>query len=177
MFYGGLLGLVAAPKWTDKLTAIGTAVIAGGVLFAATGAWLAWVQLRDTRRSRAIEIIANYAARWDEARLSAARTKRVDMGTGAVAKAVDAWVEDRNAPSDAPVLLRIPSYLEELAIMVEFGGLDIEFVAKNFSAIVLYEWDYWKPMITKIRDELDREAYVEFEKLWETFQEREETWR
>ena len=45
--------------------------------------------------------------------------------------------------------------------MVEEGHLDLEFVAKGFSALALWEWDYWKEAISLMRVELeDEQTYV-----------------
>jgi hypothetical protein len=71
------------------------------------------------------------------------------------------WLADPTKRSAVPILLRIPNYFEDLAIMVEEGHLDLEFVAKGFSALALWEWDYWKEAISLMRVELeDEQTYV-----------------
>ena len=156
----------AGSTWAEKLTAIGTVVIAGGVLIAAAGAWLAWNQLRETRRDRASELISNFGARWDEPRLFNARAKRRELGRDGVLEAVRAWLADRSDPeSPVPEILQVPNYFEDLAIMAEFGSYDLRLVAKGFSGLAFWEWDYWAESIEEIRQNLDAQAYVEFERL------------
>ena len=95
-----------------------------------------------------------------------AREERRPLGRADLLKAVEKWLADPTKRGAVPVLLRIPNYFEDLAIMVEEGDLELEFVAKGFSALALWEWDYWKEAILLMRVELeDEQTYAEFEKL------------
>ena len=162
------------PQWTDVVTAIGTAVAALGFVAAAVAAWLAYDTIKETRKDRHIQLLMDYGSRWDDERLFEAREKRSKIEGPALVEAVGKYLRDPGKRSVVPVLLRIPNYFEDLAIMVWYGKLDPEFVAKSFSGLALAEWDYWKEAILLMRIELgDEQAYVEFEKLVDELRKRE----
>ena len=158
--------VAGSPMWTDVVSAIFTVIGALGFVAAAVAAWFAYDAVKETRRDRHIQIVMDYGSRWDGERMFEAREQRRPLGRARLLDAVGKWLADPTKRSAVPILLRIPNYFEDLAIMVEEGHLDLEFVAKGFSALALWEWDYWKEAISLMRVELeDEQAYVEFEKL------------
>lgn len=164
----------SGPQWTDVVTAISSAVAALGFIAAAIAAWFAYDAVKETRRDRHIQLLMDYGSRWDDERLFEAREKRSKIEGAALLKAVAEWIENPEKQSDVPVLLRIPNYFEDLAIMVWYGKLDLDFVEKGFSALAFWEWDYWKDAILVMRVQLgDDQTYVEFEKLVDELRARE----
>lgn len=153
-----------APNWTDKLSAISTAVAALGFVGTAVGVWFAWDLLKETRRDRHIQVLSDFGRRWDEPEIAEARRKQRKYDSDTLAEEVDKWFHSTAEGSDVPILLRVPNYFEDLAIMVECGRLELAFVARAMRTNTLREWAYWEKAITKIRAD-SAESYVEFEKL------------
>ncbi len=64
-------------------------------------------------------------------------------------------------------LLTEANFLEDLAIMVQRGGIDFDIVNKSLGASIPYRWSLWKPTAYWLRDEItkDRTTFKEFEGL------------
>jgi hypothetical protein len=153
------------PNWAEKVTAIGTAVAAVGIVVAAVGAWLAFNQLRETRRDRHIQVLTEYGRRWDDDRIAEARLEVQRFTSLELADEVVKWLTPpREEHSPMPILLRIPNFFEDLAIMVECGRLQIGLVARSWLPAAVREWEYWSDAVEKMR-EYEPTAYVEFEKM------------
>ena len=155
-----------APRWTDKVSAIATAVAAVFAIFAAVGAWFAFDQVKESRRDRHVGVLSEFGRRWDGEQLTTAREKLLSYSSEDLVAAVDEWLTlpIEEEPSDVPMLLRVPNFFEDLAIMVDLGRLELKYVAKSFKASALTEWPYWEPVVTRMR-ERDPEAYTEWETL------------
>lgn len=156
----------ADPSWTEVVTAIGTAVGALAIVLAAFGAWFTYKQLRETRRDRHIQVITEFAGRWDDERLLEARELIQDYSATELAELARAWLAPprEKATEHFPKLQRIPNFFEDLAILVDCGNLELIWVAKSFHGLALREWAYWQPAIEVMR-EYEPETYVEFETL------------
>jgi hypothetical protein len=153
------------PTWADKVSAVASAVGAVGIIVAAVGAWLAFNQIKETRRDRDIQVLSDFGRRWDEERLTEARTKLLSYTSSDLAAEVEKWFTPPREPtSEVPILLRVPSFFEDLAIMVECGRLELKFVSKSFRGIAIREWEYWSDAIDKMR-QYEPSSYVEFEKM------------
>ncbi|MGO9154885.1 DUF4760 domain-containing protein, partial [Mycobacterium sp.] len=64
------------------------------------------------------------------------------------------------------LLLIDPNSLEDLAILVERGGIDFGIVNLSLGYIVPYRWSLWKPTVDAFRAEAKEPLiYWEFEKL------------
>jgi hypothetical protein len=157
--------LDSGPSWTDKTIAIGTAIAAGGFVVTAIGAWFAYDQVKETRRDRHIQVLSEFGRRWDEQLLWEARERQFLYTDEQLAARVDKWfkTQDRDV-SDVPILLRVPNYFEDLAIMVEAGRLEVKYVAQAMGSLALRMWEYWAPAVEKMREQAPT-SYTQFEKL------------
>jgi hypothetical protein len=175
-----------SPLWTDKAIAIGTLVAALGFVLAAIGAWFAYDQIKETRRARHVELISDYGGRWDGEGLTEARDLQRHYFDDELADAVELYFaygsssNPRKPPlfhlprivrrlrpdTDVPILLRIPNYFEDLAVMVEYGHYELGVVANAFSSLAISEWTLWEPAIARMRTS-DSQSYREFERLIE----------
>jgi len=120
-------------------------------------------QLAQAKRDRHINILSEFGQRWDDARLVEAREKQRGYANTELATAIKQWAEGGKA-GDIPILLRVPNFFEDLALMVELGELERPFVARSFKTMARREWAYWELAVTELRTR-DPEAYVEFEQL------------
>ena len=155
-----------APNWADQLAAFGTLVTACGAVAAAVAAHLALGQLDETRRDRHVQVIADLGRRWDDAQLAAARKKQLGYPSVPLSRKVEQWLAHPDTDSEAMLLLlRVPNFFEDLAVMVESGSLDLRLVGKVFKGIALAHWQYWEPSIRIIRDYREPDAYAQFETL------------
>jgi hypothetical protein len=161
-----LLPLLAeGPKWTDKMTAIGTAVVAGGVAITAVGAWFAYVQLREARADRQVQVLSEFGRRWDDPLLWEARAMQFDYTNEQLAEIVDRWFTSQDPSArEVPLLLRVPNFFEDISVMVEAGHLELDYVARAMRSLALGQWEYWQLAIEKMREHAPS-SYAEFERL------------
>lgn len=159
------------------LIAVGTLLLAGVTGVLALAAWRALGQLRvafrqleltveqlaQAKRDRHINILSDFGHRWDEQRILEAREKQRNYTNIQLAEAVKQWAEGGKA-GDIPILLRVPNFFEDLALMVELGELEKPFVARSFKTMARREWAYWELAVTELREH-DPDAYVEFQQL------------
>jgi len=155
-----------APNWADQLAAFGTLMTAFGAVAAAIAAHLALGQLDETRRDRHVQVIADLGRRWDEPELAAARRKQLEYLSVPLSRKVEQWLAHPDTDSEAMLLLlRVPNFFEDLAVMVESGSLDLSLVGKVFRSIALAQWRYWEPSVRIMRDYHGPRAYAQFESL------------
>lgn len=165
LFTSWLWPPAASPTWTDKVTAIGTAIVAGGVLVTAAGAWFAYHQVKAARDDRHVQVLSEFARRWDDPLLWEARTKQFDLTNKQLADLVGRWFDSKDPSArDVPLLLRVPNFFEDIAVIVEAGNLELKYVARSMASLVIGQWDYWELAINKMRETAET-SYVEFERL------------
>jgi hypothetical protein len=141
-------------------------VTACGAVAAAVAAHLALGQLDETRRDRHVQVIADLGRRWDGPELAAARRKQLEYLSVPLSRKVEQWLGHPDTDSEAMLLLlRVPNFFEDLAVMVESGSLDLRLVGKVFKSIAVMHWRYWEPSIRVIRDRHGPRAYAQFETL------------
>jgi hypothetical protein len=63
-------------------------------------------------------------------------------------------------------LMTDPNFMEDVAIMIRFGGIDFEMVNESLGFHVPYRWSLWEPTVVALRekDGVD-ELYIQFENL------------
>jgi Domain of unknown function (DUF4760) len=145
------------PNWAEIVSAVGAALAGGGVLLAVR-------QLSESKRDRHVQVITDFGRRWDEDKMAEAREALLPFDDVKLAEKIGECLA-HPADSDLYLFLRVPNFFEDLALVVEFGSIDVELVSRAFRSLVLSEWKYWKPAITKFREGLDQAAYSQFESL------------
>lgn len=146
------------------LTAVGTLALAGAACWALQ-------QLGEARRDRHIQVLSDFGRRWDDPTLEEAREKQGQYNSNELADAVVEWLKKPTSHPDMFILLRVPNYFEDLAIMVQLAGLDIEPVSKAFGTRALRSWAYWGEAIREMRDKDAPASYVEFQQLVQALEE------
>ena len=163
--FTAVTGVVAtAPNWAEQLTGIGSVLAGLGFIAAAVALWFAYNQLKETRRDRHIQVISEFGRRWDSRRVqSARRIQRVYPGED-LQREVAAWINDPATKPDVDVLLRLPNFFEDLAIISRCGKLDIELITMAMGSIIIHQWEYWNPSIQTMRQTAPHD-YEQFEGL------------
>jgi hypothetical protein len=159
------------PNWADIVTALSTSVLALAAL-------LALAAIGESRRARNALQMTELSRRWDEQINQKARQKVVDYAKapGPEGAAYDSPGPDglkasvlklrEDNADDYRLLLTDPNILEDLAILVERGGVDFGIVNLSLGWIVAYRWSLWKPTVDAFRTEAEEQLiYSEFEKL------------
>jgi hypothetical protein len=155
--YSAPLGAIDWPGW---LTGLGTLSL---VLVAA----IALRQLAELRRDRHVHVLIELGQRWDGADLQAAREKAIELGDTEIARLASLSNKpsrDAAARQSLVLLLRVPNYFEDLAVIIEESRAEIDVVGRLFKALIVDEWEFWKPAITAWRED-DAFVYTQFEKL------------
>jgi hypothetical protein len=181
--------LASAPNWADKVTAVGSVLAGLGFLGTAAGVFVAARQLGATRRQvdesrrdRQAGVIAEWGRRWDDDRMSQARSRALRYDNVELAELV-ARRNQRGwsvTPSlartvrrrELQVLLRVPNYFEDLGLMVEYGGLEVDLVAKMIGALALHEWRRWELAVAEMQ-KASPSSYSRFQRLAELLGEQE----
>jgi hypothetical protein len=162
--------LLTAPNWAEITTAVGSAVAGGGLLLGGIGAWAGIRQLREAKRVRQFEILSEIGKRWDDDLLVESRARTLHLDNRQLADRIrELWrpkgQSDDPDVGDLYVLLRIPNFFEDVALMAEAGGLELEWVWRIFGDSAIQEWRYWEEAIDVLRDADDPGAYIEFQRL------------
>jgi hypothetical protein len=125
--------IASAPNWAEVVTAVGTAVLAIGVVIAV-------VSLRELRRDRHLQWIFEIGRRWEEHDLKASRLalRKYDESGHDLATKVQSWLEAGRPASpelteEIELLQLLPDFFEDVALMRKFGRLDIGLVWQALS--------------------------------------------
>lgn len=64
-------------------------------------------------------------------------------------------------------LMTDPSFLEDIAIMIDYGGIDFDIVDLSLGYQIAYRWSLWKPTVVALRNEYPKtpDRYINFERL------------
>lgn len=76
------------------------------------------------------------------------------------------WIERRRSRDERErvVLLRIPNYFEEVAVVARLGGVDWNLFVENYAGIAADYWVRWEPTIREFQ-KADPGTCVEFDRL------------
>jgi hypothetical protein len=161
--------IAAAPNWAEIVLAVSTGVLAVGV-------FVAIIQIHALKRDRHLQWILEIGRRWDEDKLERSRIelRKLDRRGDELAAMTRAWL-DPTQPHDPELdsrmthLSRLPDFLEDVAIMVKVGRLDIGPVWQSLSGPVRTTWKGWRKAIRVYRDtRTDKDAYTQLEDLRRT---------
>jgi len=150
-------------------------VLAGAAIKALGQLRVAVEQLEEAKKDRHTLVFADLGRRWDEPAMSEALQMAPRFSREALARVVAkayrgvSWNPLRNratarANHRMNILLRVPNFFEDLALLVESGSLDLGLVSKNFKGVAVREWHFWEFAIKELRQE-DPWSYTQFEEL------------
>lgn len=145
-----------------------TAVLAGAAIYALK-------QLAEVRTDREVSILGDLGRRWDDQPVSESLEMAARYHQDELAEVVRKAHQKRRkhrlldrararADRELVVLLRVPNFFEDLAVIAEEGGLDPKLVSKVFKGLALREWRFWGPAMVVLREQ-DEYAYTQWEEL------------
>ena len=149
------------PVWALFWATVGLAVVTAGVVVAA---FRALGQLTETRMDRHLQVIGELGRRWDADDLVTARNKVLPYDEVQLAEEVAKCLA-KPGSGELQVWLRVPNFFEDLALMVELGGLDMRPVDLAFGYMVKRGWQHWEPSIIEMRKTRGADLYAQFEAL------------
>lgn len=127
-----------------------TWVLVTATLGIAVAALFALRSLGESKRDRHVQLIAELGRRWDEEKLAEVRTKPLAFDNVQLCEEITGCLASPEG-SDLYVLLRVPNFFEDIALMVESGGVDEELVNRAFRDLTLDQWEYWEKAIAAMR--------------------------
>jgi hypothetical protein len=179
-----VLGLLVAeatdsPVWVLAGATIALAVVTAVLAIAAIRALkqlgFAIEELDEVKRDRHVQAFSDLGRRWDSPTMEESLKKEADYTQAQLADLVVRAAQPltnnrlkdwhrRRARKELVVLLRVPNYFEDLALITKAGGLDIKLVAADFKGLAQDEWVYWEAAILRLRD-TDPWSFTQFERL------------
>lgn len=144
-----------APNWAEIATALGTGVLAVATVALAVAAFLALGGLRESRRVRNVTAMTDMSRRWDDEPLRNVRhwiQEYAGHGPSSGNMLRDKVIQFRETNHERyRELLTEPSFLEDLAILVDNDGIDFEIVMASLGYIIWDRWCLWQPTIEALQ--------------------------
>lgn len=181
----GLHVTVQSDDLATWVVAAATFLLAGITVTLAVAAWkvrdqlkLALRQLEEVKRDRGVQVFNDFGRRWEspemtealalEARFSARQLEAFFEAPWRPHSAIP-WIETRRSAHERHrvVLLRVPNYFEDLAMVAKAGELEAhELFTGEFCTVAADEWDLWEPSVKAMQEkDADPSVYAEFERL------------
>jgi hypothetical protein len=159
-----------APNWAEIATAVGTGVLAVATIALAVAAFVALGGLRESRRVRNVTAMTDMSRRWDGKQLRDVRhliQEYAGHGGSSRDRLRDKVIQLRDAnASEYRELLTEPSFLEDLAILVDNEGIDFDIVMDSLGYIVWDRWCLWQPTIETLQTlRNEKSVFENFKKL------------
>lgn len=171
MLIAGTAGWVIVTAIATVIAAVGSLVAAGGVVAAFLSVRTGLDQIAEARRDRHVQVLGGLAERWAGPRLEESRNLMIEHGSEGIATLIKAYFEEPGKKPEVETLLRVPNFYEDVAILVDSGGLEFDLVWRAFAGPALGCWRYWEGGIRLIQSK-DAGAYAEYERLVNTLRTR-----
>jgi hypothetical protein len=166
------------PNWSEITLALATVVLALATVGLTVAAFFALGSIGEARKARNADQMTELSRRWDEEKNRDVRhlvKQYAENGLPGVAhvappgpdrlKEVVIKLKNDNSP-DYRKLMTDPNILEDIAIMVDYGGIDFDIVNLSLGYQIAYRWKLWEPTVVALRDEIKvPDAYVNFANL------------
>jgi hypothetical protein len=109
---------------------------------------------------------ADLSLQWDGERLVESRKFRSRRYPSGGEKLRDDYLTGKDGKTDDYYLLmRVPSYFEDLALQEVLGGIPLEWINKSVGPIVIANWDAWETTIEALRPPGDTSIYENWQQL------------
>ena|SRR5260221_9929522 len=159
---------------------VATAVLASATVTIAVGAFFALRQLKEVRQDRHVRAFLEIGNRWQSAEMTEALQMSDDYTADELAEVfarhygardkgnLDPRPESdrKREAKDVRVLLRVPNYFEDSAMIARVGALEHDAVDDYLGGLAAGEWKKWGTAVKKMQsDDGYAWSYEEFEGL------------
>lgn len=147
--------LASAPNWAEIVTAVGSALTGLTLLAAVISILLVREQLAGERTDRHVQWVTEIGRRWDSPELEESRIKRSTYTSAQATELIRLWIagDPRIREEEVWTLLRVPNFLEDVALTVEVGDLDPHLVWRTLAGPLVLEWEFWRDAANLLREE------------------------
>jgi hypothetical protein len=165
------------PNWSEITLAISTAFLALATVGLAVAAGIALLGIKESIGARNALTTMEMSRRWDEKVFREVRRKirnfadSKSQDPGSIRQEPEVFRDKMmalHAGNDVIYreLLQEPDYLEDLALLIKYEGIDFRIVNDSLGYIVAYRWSLWELTAVWLR-QLRGEplVYKQFEKL------------
>ena len=172
-----LAALAAEPNWSEIALAVGTAVLAVATAGLALAAFLALGSIDEARAARNATAALELSKQWDSEDSLRSRWRVDELSKKLPGRFGSAHSTpgpdglrisfERLALQKNPeygTLLRQTNFLDDIAILIKYKGVDFDMVYDSLGFNIAYLWTLWKPTIDWLRED-QPDLYIEFEKL------------
>jgi hypothetical protein len=155
-------GFRVMADWLDYVLVFSTL---GGSIAIAIGGGVAYYQLRELRRTRQTQVLADLGRRWDDPLLEEGRLRASNFSSEAELR--DAIVESQEEKNDLVyVAMRVPNFFEDVGVLAEAGAIDLGLVDATYGSVCWKWWESFEPTIQTMREQAnDRDLYRRFDDL------------
>jgi hypothetical protein len=155
--------LASGPNWAEKTTAVATAVLAAG-------AFIAYLTLKDARKTRHAQLLTDLSERWDDRYMSEAITLARQYGSDGTLKLVEAlWGPavtkvNEDDMNDWLKMSIYPNLIETLGVYVSERLITADIAYKLWGGNIMSAWNDWANSIYRLRE------LTKTPEVWEYFQ-------
>jgi len=150
--------------WLAWIGAVSGVVLVGAAIYALR-------QLGEMRSDRHVQIMLEFARRWETAEMTQALQDSRDYTPEGLA---DLVVAARTGPKGDPtraaaekkliVLMRVPNYFEDAAFIARKERMEPELIEDYLGGVAIDEWSTWEVAVEKLQEK-DPRMYEEFKRL------------
>lgn len=155
-----MLFATSGPGWQETVTAIGTGVIAFGVV-------IAIYQVREGRRERHASMAIHFIQRWSSEEFIETRRRVNAFQTRQ--ELADAFLAASDSDSlDYYTFQRELDFFEDLSALQMQDGVSLFWIQRVFGNLINTRWQTWEQAVTDLREQADdKTIYENFERLAE----------
>jgi hypothetical protein len=163
----------AGPDWTAQTSAIATAGATAIILLTAL---YAARQLKDARRTRHGQLLADISRRFDEPAISESYRLYVAQTDAGIAALIDKLYGAGQKPTDKEIadyliIARLPNLWETIGVLEREAAIPLELVDQTWGDPIRGSWDDWKPRVAQLRELCGTDkVYSNFQRLAEDLQ-------
>ncbi len=146
------------PLWTDIVIAVAAAFTVAILLAAA---FLAWHEVRCIERAREAQLLTDLSRRWDEELLRESRETAEKYTNGRQLRQALGNLK-KNNDKEYYILLRLPSFFEDLGLLVSSQCFSRQLANDLFGTAIKYHYNRYELAIKYLRKKYKDENIYKF---------------
>jgi hypothetical protein len=150
------------PNWAEVVTAIGTAVVALGVIAATVGAFMAKRAVDEDSKGRHAQIAMDLGRRWDSP--ETASIKQLTKKWDPLELRLYWEIKNHSNSDEYYELERFANFFEELGVLNKLKILKLDWIDETLGSAVLDYWEMWRSAI-KLEQKTWPKAYENWTSL------------